>query len=129
MASQVRDHERRAGENLALSCTFASEFPDSDWIIVLRFYAALHYLQAYLTTKDSRFHAKRHDERDKAIKKSPELLRVRSFQNHYRMLRDVSEQVRYEPGFYAPSQLRNDSANWLATIRTALEGKIKRALA
>jgi hypothetical protein len=44
-----------------------------DWEIVVGFYAALHLLQAYLSTKDPRFQAARHEDRMTAIKSSPEL--------------------------------------------------------
>jgi hypothetical protein len=97
-----------------------------DWAIVMRFYVALHTLQAYLITKDVRFEAKRHGERLRAIRESPEL-RVH-FEKAYRRLQDVSEQVRYDPGFKARPVDLQQSQSDLGTVHTLLDTKIARYL-
>ena len=100
-----------------------------DWEIVVCFYSALHLVQAYFCTKDLRFQAARHDQRWTAIKQSPELSKSRPFVQAYKMLQDVSEQVRYEPGFSVSSgHLQLATAN-LETVERMLRAKVNRALA
>lgn len=95
---ESRDHYERRKFNRELAESYRARLGDDhpDWEIVIRFYAALHLVQAYLITKDPRFHASKHSDRWRAIHASPEL---RGIRKAYRMLQDVSEQVRYEPGF------------------------------
>jgi|GEM_PF-2144451 len=100
-----------------------------DWEIVVGFYAALHLVQAYFCTKNMRFQAARHDQRMAAIRSSPELNKSRPFVQAYKMLQDVSEQVRYEPGFkVAGTDLQLAKAN-LETVERMLQAKVNRVLA
>jgi hypothetical protein len=100
-----------------------------DWEIVVGFYAALHLVQAYFCTKNMRFQAARHEDRIAAIRSSPELNKSRPFVQAYRMLQDVSEQVRYDPGFkVADTHLAHAKAN-LETVERMLQAKVNRVLA
>jgi hypothetical protein len=95
-----------------------------DWAIVARFYAAMHVLEAYLLTKNGRFFAKRHDERWRAVKASPELRE--NFRAAYAQLHDVSEQVRYDPGFTATGDNINQSEVNLRLVHSVLDSKIEK---
>lgn len=97
---QVEAHESRAKTLADLAEKYAAAVPDHpDWEIVVRFYTTLHMVQAYLCAKDQRFEAQRHDQRMRALRESPELAKFGNFLSGYRYLQDVSEQVRYDPGF------------------------------
>lgn len=86
----------------------------------------MHVTQGYLLTKDRRFDAKRHDERWTAIRQSPEL--NAAFRHAYAQLKDVSEQVRYDPGFDArPEDLSNSVRN-LGRVEAIVKPKLDRAL-
>lgn len=97
----------------------------SHWEIVVRFYAALHLTQGYLLTKGSRFHARHHTERSLAIRSSPELRDP--FSRAYHRLRDLSEQVRYDPTFMARAEDFSAAVRDLDAVRTALLPKLQRS--
>jgi hypothetical protein len=68
-----------------------------EWSCVVRFYAALHLLSAYLIDKQNvNFSPQNHGARQDAISKCPELAQANK---RYRKLKDISENVRYTPGF------------------------------
>jgi hypothetical protein len=100
-----------------------------DWEIVVGFYAALHLVQAHFCTKNMRFQAARHEDRMGAIRSSPELSKSRQFVVAYKTLQDVSEQVRYDPGFkVADTHLQLAKAN-LEIVERMLQAKVNRVLA
>ncbi|MBN2576719.1 MAG: hypothetical protein JXP73_19290 [Deltaproteobacteria bacterium] len=100
-----------------------------DWEIVVGFYAALHLVQAYFCTKSLRFQAARHEDRIAAIRRSPELNKSHQFVVAYKTLQDVSEQVRYDPGFkVADTHLQTAKEN-LETVERMLQAKVNRVLA
>ena len=119
-ADDVRLHQARSARDEALASSLGSSA--GDWIVVLRFYAALHLVQSYLTTKHNRFDAKRHNERWSAIRASPEL--KQGFKTAYRRLQDVSEQVRYDPGFVARAHDLAGSHQDLTLVHSFLDSKI-----
>jgi uncharacterized membrane-anchored protein YjiN (DUF445 family) len=124
----VEDIEAHLGKAAPDECLVTAIGAQSgDWVVVLRFYVALHILQSYLITKDIRFEAKRHGDRLKAIRNSPELRR--NFEDAYRRLQDVSEQVRYDPGYNARALDLKQSASDLQTVHTFLDNKIARYVA
>jgi hypothetical protein len=100
----------------------------SDWEVVFRFYAGLHLLSAYFSTKNPRFQAARHEERIQAIKRSPELVKVSGFLLAYRFLQEVSEQVRYDPGFRITDDHVTRAKQNLALLERVLDSKVARAL-
>lgn len=100
----------------------------ADWEIVVRFYSALHLVQAYFCTKNQRFEAARHAERWSAIRASPELTKSKSFMVAYRQLQDVSEQVRYDAGFVARSEDVATARTNLGHVESMLRGKVERTL-
>src|SRR5690606_29674190 len=72
---ESRDHYERWKINRELAERYRIQLGDDfpDWEIVIRFYAALHLVQAFLITKDHRFHASKHSDRMHALRRSPEL--------------------------------------------------------
>jgi hypothetical protein len=69
------------------------------WSCVVRFYAAVHLMTAYLIDKPRvRFDpaSAEHAERKRAMDRCPEL---RDAPKRYRQLKDISESVRYDAGF------------------------------
>lgn len=118
----IEAHLGKAGRDQSIVVTLNQSL--GDWSIVLRFYVALHVLQAYLITKSLRFEAKRHGDRLRAIRDSPEL--CSNFEKAYRRLQDVSEQVRYDPGFMARETDVKQSDSDLQTVHSFLDAKIAR---
>jgi hypothetical protein len=96
MNDQTGMHYRRFQYNAALASRMEQALPQHlDWCAVAAFYAAMHVLDAYLSTKQFAFPIDSHPNRNRAIRLSPEL---RRFGTSYRELQEVSEQVRYDPG-------------------------------
>jgi hypothetical protein len=126
----ARAHEKRWRVLRELADKHAISLAEhADWELVIRFYAGLHILQAYFCTKDPRFQAARHDERIRAIDQSPELRKVAGFRVAYRMLQDMSEQVRYAPTFIVKDSDVQGARRNLGLLERTLEGKLRRALA
>lgn len=124
-----QEHLARALYNAALAAEYGRALPKyPDWEVVVRFYAALHFVQGYFMTKNERFEAKRHDQREQAIRSSPELTKNPKFHLAYRRLQHVSEQVRYDPGFVAQQQhveqARTDLTIVESVVRTKLESRL-----
>lgn len=86
--------------NAAFARKLEEAFPDdAAWSCVVRFYAAVHLMNAYLIDKKNvRFDAEAaaHDERRKAMAKCPEL---REAPAKFRELKDLSERVRYDASY------------------------------
>ena len=93
---------------------------------MLLFYASLHLVEAYLRTKPPRFHAEDHVGIAKAIGASPEL---KHMAGAYKALRELSQQIRYEPDFVVTDQHRVDARRNAATVDSATRSKIDRWLA
>src|SRR3990172_6737505 len=100
----ANSHRERSRADARFAGELSRRDPRADWELVVRFYAALHLTQAYLLTKRHRFEAKRHKEREDAIRASPELTKGNRFPLAYKWLQDVSEQVRYDAGFKARAE-------------------------
>jgi hypothetical protein len=103
---------------------YAVAMPGDPWEIVFVFYAAMNLAQAYLETKDGeRFEAAAHWQRKKALKLCPELrppfLRV------YEDLRDLSEQVRYDPGYQSRPADHNAARDLLGKVESFIVSKLK----
>jgi hypothetical protein len=96
------------------------------WAIVMRFYSAMHRLEAYMLTKAPRFHAKTHEERYNAIRQSPEL--KGPFQRAYKRLHNASEQVRYDAGFAAREADYANARQDLVVVGSFVNAKLDKAL-
>jgi hypothetical protein len=123
-------HLERSRYHRGLADEFAPAHPRfPDWEIVIRFYAAVHLLQAYLLTKNARFHVETHADRFRAIDASPELVKNRNFRRAYSLLRDLSERVRYDAGFVT-APLHIDAARvHLELVERVLVPKIEAFIA
>ena len=89
--SVKEQHLEKARENqrLAESCELRSR-TEREWSIIIRFYAALHYLQAYLETKSAR--TSTHSETRKKIRAMSEL---QDLEDAYNQLYNMSWTARY----------------------------------
>jgi len=102
--------------------------PDSDWACVAYFYSALHLMNAYLLTKKNvNFDPKTavHVNRQQAIDQCPEL---KFAGRKFRKLKDLSEWIRYDPGFAFTPQHLADARNDLSNFESLLVGKVKKSL-
>jgi len=113
-------------ENSALAARIEDKLPaDKAWSCVVRFYAAVHLINAYLIDKSQvRFDpsAGEHTERKKAMDRCPEL---RDAPKRYRQLKDISESVRYDAGFKYTDENHKQVKAHLDKIRSVVEPKIK----
>jgi len=126
MSSKAQSHYQRYRHNAAFAVRLESALPgDHDWCCVAMFYSALHLLDAYLATKTFAFPIDSHPNRNRAIAQSPEL---RRFGTSYRELQDISEQIRYDPGFiYQQTHYADAKAN-LTKVAAVLDSKFKKLL-
>ena len=96
-----------------------------EWSSVLRFYAALHLINAFLIDKGNvqfRPESGAHEGRKQAMKRCPEL---RDVPDCFRELKDISEKVRYDAGFkYTPSH-HTFSKQLFLRIIAIVEPKLK----
>jgi hypothetical protein len=97
MSEEAGKYFDRYIENVALADEMEVLLPRArGWACVVRFYAALHLVNAYLIDKGNlRFDpgSTEHKERKQAMAKCPEL---RDAPEKYRRLKDLSEDVRYK---------------------------------
>ncbi|MGH9343341.1 MAG: hypothetical protein ACRD19_06230 [Terriglobia bacterium] len=86
-------------ENLADTFDPADSF-NVDWAITILFYAAVHYIDAYLAARGRR--AQAHDQREREIADDPILAQV---WENYRQLKRMSRDARYEMAEYRKNDL------------------------
>jgi hypothetical protein len=114
-------------ENVARAARIEEKLPDDEaWSCVVRFYAAVHLINAYLIDKSQvRFDpaSAEHTERKKAMDRCPEL---RDAPKRYRQLKDISESVRYDAGFKYSDEHHKAVKTHLDRIVAIVEPKIKK---
>ena len=90
------DHLTRAKQNEILASKLNADIGVSvDWAVTMIFYAALHYVDAFLAGKN--LHPLNHKQRDEEIEKNGSLS---SIYPDYRRLKDFSRAARYDiPNF------------------------------
>jgi hypothetical protein len=101
---------------------------DNDWMCVAMFYAALHLMTAYLVLKANVVFdpgGAAHPDRKKAMDSCPELKDSRT---KYRELKDLSEAVRYDPGFVFAAKHLSDAKSHLQKCVAIVEPKLHRLL-
>jgi hypothetical protein len=122
-------HYDRYLHNVALAQRLETALPeDIDWVCVVLFYAAVHLLTAYLVLKQNVSFdpaAGSHPQRKKALDACPEL---KSAPRKFRELKDLSESVRYDPGFVFDAEHLTDAKAHLAKCVAIVEPKLKRLL-
>ena len=125
--SDTASHYSRSHLNQEFAKKIRKRIPEEiGWYMVVLFYTALHLVDAYLVTKAWKPSMENHGERNRELKKCSEL--SMPFRGAYRSLQDMSEQVRYEPGFQAVDKHLKQAEDSLRTVRLFLESKIKRQL-
>jgi hypothetical protein len=128
MSEKSASYYARYLRNVALAEKMDNEFPDHEgWTSVIRFYAAVHLMNAYLVDKKGvRFDPESadHAERTRAMARCPEL---RDAPRVYRWLKDLSEVVRYRMNYDYSEADRKESIAWLEKIVAIVEPKLKRA--
>ena len=90
--------------------------PFLDWTIVGLFYEAVHWVEAFLATKEE--HSANHDQRLSAIHSHAEL---RSLYSPFRLLKDDSEAARYRCFKHSQSQVQTDMVPRIYTIRRLIQ--------
>jgi hypothetical protein len=126
MSDEAKECYQKYHDNVAFAVKLETNFSDnSAWSCVVRFYAALHLMNAYLIDKanvrlDPSGAA--HLERKKAMERCPEL---RDAPSRYRELKDMSEWVRYDAGFVYQASHHRKAKSFLDKIAAIVEPKLK----
>ena len=127
MSEQARHCYRKFERIAAIAVALEEHLPENDgWSVVVRFYAALHLMNAYLLDKKNEtlnLKSTAHDLRKKAMEACPEL---RDAPKKYRDLKDLSENIRYNPEFAFAPHHREESISILAKIVAIVDPKIKK---
>jgi len=129
MNEQAQIHYERFRHDVLLAQRIEASFPDDRaWACVAMFYAALHLITAYLIMKKSvRLDPTSavHPSRKKAMDQCPELGESRT---KYRELKDLSEAVRYDPGFTYDAQHHLNATKHFAKVIAIVEPKVTKLL-
>lgn len=125
MSDEATECFAKCQANAEFARRLEKQFPDDmAWSCVVRFYAALQLINAYLIDKKNvLLHTAdtAHVERKKAMERCPEL---RDAPKKYRELKDLSERIRYDAGFrYTPDHHKRGIA-CLAKIVAIVEPKL-----
>lgn len=91
-----------------------------NWLVVVAFYSAVHYVNAYLWEM-LQIEPKSHGERTDAIHT---LQLLRSFEAEYDALRDWAYLARYEPTFRVTDQRAQRALRHLDTIRVVVRNDL-----
>ncbi len=97
------EHKAKAAANEAFASTL--DAPSWDWAVSGLFYSALHYVEAYLATKN--VHSGSHPVRDSHIQKDTVLKTV---YKSYRELKDESRTARYDVVQFSPVDVKRLTA-------------------
>lgn len=129
MSESARTYYERFLHNASFAERIEVSLPeDQNWSCVVRFYAVLHLMSAYLVLKSNVSFdptSASHHQRKADMSKCPEL---RTAPQRYRDLKDLSESVRYDPGFIYKNEHHADAKKHMATIISIVEPKVKKLL-
>ncbi len=95
MEQKTADCLRTAERNRNLATELSStqmQTPPFDWAVVIAFYSAVHYLNAYLWERDNRYDPGNHKNRGAKVRTLPDLQPIR---RQYRRLNGLAYDVRY----------------------------------
>jgi hypothetical protein len=89
-------HLERAARNEKLAEQLVKDAADPyfDWAVTVVFYAGVHYVEAYLASKQPPEHSGNRSKRDSNVKRDSVL---GTLYDKYRFLEDDSRNARYEP--------------------------------
>jgi hypothetical protein len=125
-ATAAQDYERFKAA-VALATEMEEQFPNHrGWTCVVRFYAALHLMNAFLVDKQNlRFdpESTEHKARTHAMNQCPEL---RDASQKYRHLKNLSEAVRYDVLYAYADEDREKSIAWLEKVVAIVEPKLQK---
>lgn len=91
-----------------------------DWVVVIIFYEALHYVDAYLATKGF-IKIESHKQRNELIERF-----IPSISNEWWLLFNESQYARYEPGFQVSI---SDVINYKNIALSSIKSKVLKLLA
>jgi hypothetical protein len=110
------EHIKKAEENEAFVSTIQpNSQPEIDWTLVILFYAAVHYVEAYLFVKWGT-HVRSHTTRDKYFGKEASLKKIFASYSH---LKYYGYNARYEVSGFTKTDAQ-DAAKDLAAIKNVL---------
>jgi hypothetical protein len=108
------EHIAQARANEALSLRL--ELSEPDWALTIMFYAALHWVSAYLALVG--IFATTHQTRSRAIYSRTELAAIR---NHYFFMQDKSEGARYDCVHFSASDIARIRVQNFQPLRETLQ--------
>jgi hypothetical protein len=98
---QRHEHLSRARQTEQLALALNRDLPVCiDWAVAMLFYAALHYIDAFLAGKS--VHPMNHKQRDEKIERNGSLSGI---YGAYRRLKDLSRAARYEIPNFPPGKI------------------------
>lgn len=110
------EHLKKAQENEKLADSLkGSEQASVNWKLVILFYTALHYVEAYLA-KALNIHLRSHTTRDSYVNREACLRRARVAYFH---LKYFGYNARYEADCFTPKEVTEALAD-LATVKTTI---------
>ncbi|HEX3968839.1 MAG TPA: hypothetical protein VHW70_12805 [Edaphobacter sp.] len=89
--SNTSDHKAKAANNEFFVTTLQNPF--WDWAVTGTFYAAVHYVEAYLATHKPAIHSRNHNVRDSNVQGDPVL---KAIYDDYRELKNECHDARYQ---------------------------------
>ena len=111
------EHLAKAKGNAAFALSLPLENQTRiDWALIVLFYAALHYVEAYLSTIGQ--HLRSHTTRDNAVGRDSNLRKVYS---EYQDLKYYGYNARYEVCGFKPADVTNTAATGFAAIKARIK--------
>ena len=112
-------HVTKADGNAAFALTLPLDSqPQIDWALVALFYAAMHYIEAYLAPT---FHVKSHETRDKYINREAHLRRIFKEYSH---LKYFGFNARYEVCGFTAADVKDEAAKDYETIKAHIAPRL-----
>jgi hypothetical protein len=109
-----QDHIAKAEGNARFASSLTLDDPAKiDWALIATFYAAMHYVEAYLATMGQ--HVRSHTTRDGYIGRDANLKKI---YNHYQDLKYYGYNARYEMTPFRASDVTGHATADLDAIRT-----------
>jgi hypothetical protein len=95
------EHLKKAADNESLASSLDTSIPIApNWAIVMLFYVAVHYVEAYFSRQSK--HLVGHPARETAIQRDP---KINSIFRNYRELYTYSREARYEAVYFPASEI------------------------
>ncbi len=112
-----QEHITKAAGNAALALSMPlNNQTQIDWALVILFYAALHYVEAYLSTLDQ--HLRSHTTRDNAVGRDSNLKKIFL---EYQDLKFYGYNARYETSGFKAHDVTDIAAKNFAKIEAQLK--------